>query len=591
MKDFRTVRLLLPLLRPYAWGLPAVILLGILSTLAESIGLSLFVPLLQSLGQRHYEIDAPDRLESFFHMVLARVPEGDRLPYIATLILSLTIGKALLTFVHSVMVASINARITHLLRSRIFAKALRITQEELDQTGCGRLINLLATDTWYVGDAMSTFIGLVINLCSIFVFTALLVALSWRLTVVVAGGVTLVSVFLQAVTKGAHRLGQQGVAENAVLSNRMLDALEGIREIQMFSLAKYLARRFEAVSERVRSVYLRLDLLHRSIAPLSEVAYIGLLIALLLIGVRGGNSAPTLIVFLLVLYRLQPQIRQLDSARLSLVALTTPVEEVVSFLDSRTEPLGSQIEGTKIPFQGEIEFQGVGFGYGADLVLHDLNIHIPCGHTTAIAGPSGSGKTTLVSLLCRFYNPSAGKIRVDVQPLFDVDVDGWRRVIAWVSQEAYMFGATIAENIRYGRLEASRDEVVAAATQADADQFIRQLPDGYDTAIGNGGTRLSSGQMQRIALARAFVRKPRILILDEATNALDSISEETIRAALRGTTGTRTVIIISHRLSTVRHADHVVVLSNGRVTDQGTPSELLSRRGLLRTFQELQHVE
>jgi subfamily B ATP-binding cassette protein MsbA len=591
LKDLRTVRLLLPLLRPYAWGLPAVILLGILSTLAESIGLSLFVPLLQSLGQRHAEIDAPDRLENFFHMVLARVPEGDRLPYIATLILSLTIGKALLTFGHSIMVAGINARITHSLRSRIFAKALRITQEELDQTGCGRLINLLATDTWYAGDAISTFISLVINLCSIFVFTALLVALSWRLTVVVAAGVTLVSVFLQGVTKGAQRLGQQGVAENALLSNRMLDALEGIREIQMFSLTKYLAQRFEKISERVRSVYLRLDLLHRSISPLSEVAYIGLLIALLLVGVKTGNSAPTLIVFLLVLYRLQPQIRQLDGARLSLVALTTPVREVVSFLESNIEPRESQIDGVKLRFENHIDFKDVYFRYGADMVLHDINVQIPCGHTTAIVGPSGSGKTTLVSLLCRFYNATSGEIRVDGQPLSDVDVDAWRRDIAWVSQEAYMFGATIADNIRYGRLDATRDEVVMAAIQADADHFIRQLPNGYDTAIGNGGTRLSSGQMQRIALARAFVRKPRILILDEATNALDSISEETIRAALRGISGMRTVIIISHRLSTVRHADHVVVLSNGRVTDQGSPRELLARRGLLRTFQELQHVD
>ena len=591
MKDFRTARLLVPLLKPYAWGVPVVIVLGILSTLAESIGLSLFVPLLQSLGQRHYDIDAPDRLERFFHMVLSRVPAGDRLLYIATLILSLTLGKALLTFAHSLMVANINARVTHALRSRIFVKSLRISQEELDRTGCGRLINLLATDTWYTGDAISTSIGLVINLCSVLVFTALLLALSWRLTVVVAVGVTLVSIFLQAVTRSAHRLGQQGVSENAILSNRMLDALEGIREIQMFSLAKYLAQRFESVSERVRAVYLRLDLLHRAISPLSEVAYVGLLIALLLIGVRAGNSAPTLIVFLLVLYRLQPQIRQLDSARLSLVALTTPVEEVVSFLNAGVEPFGPRIEGEKSQFEGEIEFLHVGFGYGTEIVLQDICMRIPCGKTTAIVGPSGSGKTSIVSLLCRFYSPTVGEIRLDGRPLADVDADAWRGEIAWVSQEAYLFGATIADNIRYGRLDASREDVVTAAIQADADQFIRQLPEGYDTAIGNGGTRLSSGQMQRIALARAFVRKPRILILDEATNALDSISEETIRAALRGMDGKRTVIIISHRLSTVHHSDHVVVLSNGRIADQGSPRELLSRRGLLRTIQELQHVD
>ena len=591
MKESRTIRLLLPLLKPYAWGLPAVIVLGIVSSLAESIGLSLFVPLLQSLDRAGYQVSEPDRIQAFFGFVLSRVPAGHQLPYVAGLIFVLTLGKAVLTYGHAILVATVTSLVTHSLRSHIFSKAIEISQRSLDQIGSGRLINLLGNDTWHTSDAISTFISLVINLCSVIVFTCLLVALSWKLTLVVGLGVLLVSFVLHFVTGSARGLGRESVEANAILSNYMLDALEGVREIQMFSLARHLQRRFDEVSQRVRSVYFRLDLLHRAVSPLSEVLYIGLLIGLLLLGVKGGNSVPTVIVFLLVLYRLQPQVRQVDSARLSLASLTTAVEEVTRFLDYPADVQRESLSRSGYRTHGEIEFHHVSFAYDADLVMNDVSFHIPSGRTTAIVGPSGSGKTTLVSLLCRFYDPCFGEIRAGGKHLSALAVDEWRQQIAWVSQDAYLFSASIAENIAYGRLDATRDQIRRAAVQADADQFIRQLPDGYDTLIGNGGVKLSSGQTQRIALARAFVRQPGILILDEATNALDSISEETIQAALRQMSGEQTVIIISHRLSTLRHADRIIVLSNGRVVEQGAPRDLLSRKGLLQTLRELQHVD
>jgi subfamily B ATP-binding cassette protein MsbA len=590
LKEAKTLRLLLPLLRGFAWGLPSVIVLGILSSLAESIGLSLFVPLLQSLDRGSYHADGPDKLQSFFAFVLKRLPAGNEIVYIASLILLMTVGKALLTYAHSTLVGNMNARVTHSLRSRIFSKAIAISQQHLDETGSGRLINLLATDTWHTSDAISTFVGLVVNLCSILVFGALLVALSWKLTVIVAAGVILVSLLLRIVTRSAHRLGEESLRANTVLSNHMLDALEGIREIQMFSLARHLQRRFDAASDRVRSIFLRLDLLHKSVPPLSEILYVTLLILLLLIGVRNGISTPTMIVFLLVLYRLQPQIRQVDSARLSLVALTTPVDEVTKFLGTGVpEPRAAIVSSNS--FTRELTFDRLGFTYGADLVLNDISFSIPFGKTTAIVGPSGSGKSTLVSLLCRFYEPTLGAIRVDGTKLHDLDVEQWRNNIAWVSQDAYIFSASVADNIRYGRIDATDEEVRAAAIQANADYFIRNLPNGYSTEIGNGGTRLSSGQVQRIALARAFVRQPRLLLLDEATNALDSVAEEIIRPALQQGTGERTLVIVSHRLSTVRHADQVIVLSKGRIAQMGTPRELLAKQGLFRTLRELQHVD
>ena len=596
LKEAKTIRLLMPLLRAYGWALPVTVLLGTASSFAESLGLSLFVPLLASLEGGANLSQAPAGLQAFFHLVLARMPAGNPLPYIVGLILILTFAKAALTFSHSVLASHISSRATHSVRTRIFSKLMDVSQQTLDRTSSGRLVNLLATDTWHTSDAISLFIGLVVNLCSIAVFSLLLLAISWKLTILVAAGVAAVSAAVQIVTAGARRLGQEGVKANAVLSEHMLDALEGLREIQMFGLRSYRQKLFDAVSQTVRSIYFRLDLLHRAAAPLSEILYVALLLGLLLIGVASHGSIAGMIVFLLVLYRLQPQIRQLDSARLSLVALTTPVEEVMRFLAA--EPKGMASRAPVRALRNAIEFDDVSFSYGDEFEfrLDNLSFTVPAGSTTAIVGRSGSGKSTLIRLLCRFYDPASGTIYVDGQPLSEFDTGRWREQIAWVSQDAHLFRASVYENIRYGRIEATPGEVIAAAVLAGVDTFVAQLPEGYDTKIGNGGigsggADLSNGQVQRIALARAFVRKASILILDEATNALDSLSEESIQERLRQVAGQHTVIVISHRLSTVKNADHVVVLEEGRISEQGTPAQLSSRRGFFAQMRELQHVD
>jgi subfamily B ATP-binding cassette protein MsbA len=247
-----------------------------------------------------------------------------------------------------------------------------------------------------------------------------------------------------------------------------------------------------------------------------------------------------------------------------------------------------------IPFrqlQRGIHFQNVNFHYNPqdEPALKKITLTIPKGKTTAIIGPSGAGKSTLINLICRFYEATAGEIEVDGIPLRDLELSEWRNQIAIVSQDVYVFDASIRYNIAYGRLEATNAEIVEAAKLANADEFIRQLPESYDTRVGNRGLRLSGGQRQRIALARAIVRNPEILILDEATNALDSIAEHLIQDALNTLSQNRTVIVIAHRLATIEHADQIIVLQDGRLVEQGNLERLLNQNQLFAQLYRLQN--
>jgi len=232
------------------------------------------------------------------------------------------------------------------------------------------------------------------------------------------------------------------------------------------------------------------------------------------------------------------------------------------------------------PVQGEVSFEGVGFRYGSSGGgVEDVSLQVPAGNTLALVGATGSGKSTLVKLLLRFYDPTAGRIRIDGQPIDEVSLHSLRQAIGLVSQDVYLFEGTVRDNIAYGRPEASESEVVEAARTAEAWAFIQALPQGLDTAVGERGVRLSGGQRQRLSLARALLKDPPILVLDEATSAVDNETEAAIQRSLAKIGHGRTVIMIAHRLSTIVHADEIVVIEGGRVTERGTHAALLERGG------------
>lgn len=590
---YRTLRLLFRIERQ-SWLIPLIILLGIISAFAEGLGISLFIPLLEDfITQEEVFSFHHNHLLHTLDQLSAHLPEDSRLFWLSFIIFACILLKTGILYTNTVLLSWFNASLGHRLRSQIFHQLLHVGYGFLEVTDSGKLINTLAAETWQVERAVSVSLGLISSGGTILIFVLLLLLISWRLTLLAAIAMIVISTLVQFLTRHVKTLGKQAVVINEVLTRHMWEGLAGMRVIRAFGQEHYEQRQFDRASQQVQRVFFRLDVWSGLVDPLSEAFSAALLLIILSLSLNqyAAGSLPVFLTFVFVLYRLQPQVKMMDGCRVALLSLDASVEAVEALLDPADKPYTRSGSMRYARLQNAIALECVSFRYAPDqpLALRQVSLQIPRGKTTALVGPSGAGKSTLIDLLCRLYEPTAGTIRVDRHPLHQLNLKDWRAQMAMVSQDVYLFDTSIRDNIMYGRLDASEDDIVAAAVQAHAHDFILQLPEGYDTKVGDRGTSLSGGQRQRIALARAILRNPDILILDEATNALDSIAESLIQEALETLSRDRTVIVVAHRLSTIERADQIIVLQEGQIVEQGTLPELLKREGLFTQMYRLQH--
>jgi len=582
----RALRALIPVLRLKPWVLSGLIILGVLAALSEGISISLFIPLVQNqMGTQTAGITG--RLAALFQ----GIPSEHRLLWIGFSIFLCIVLKNVLSFSYSLLFQSVNASIGHRLRCGILHQLLSVGQSYLDTHDSGKLLYTLATETWRVSAACTVLASVIINVCMALIFSILLLLISWKLTLITGCFLLLNSQILQQVTSHGKRLSARATAVNADLTQRMIETLGGMQLIRAFGRESHEQRRFDVASREVSKAFFKLDRISALVQPLSEVLTVSLLLGILLVtAMCTPGQMGILLTFLVLLYRLQPRIKQFDADRVALDTFSASVEEVRSLLDKSDKPYPRS--GARIPASIEkaITFDNVSLHYesGKGAALERVSCSINFGETTAFVGPSGAGKSSLIRLICRLYDPSSGRLLIDGTPLSKLDLAWWRNQIAVVSQEVYLFNASVAENITYGKLDATRDELVEAARKAHALEFIEELPDGFETILGDRGVRLSGGQRQRLALARAFIRDPQILILDEATNSLDLISEGVVQDALEQFGRNRTVLIVAHRISTIEHADKIIVLDSGRIVESGTVTQLLAAGYLFSRFYALQ---
>ena len=565
--------------------------LGVLASLSEGVGLSLFLPLLQTLGDG----SADPGGQGWFLDLVARPFDGvpaDRLPGVIALLIFLTVVvTAGLRYAYDALLNLLTARVGHDLRSRLYAQLLRVGYGYIERVEFGRTLNTLGSETWRTVSALTALVGLVIAVCAASVYAALLLLISWRLTLVAVAALAVASWVSRRLTGRIRALGDEATAANATLSQRMTEGVGAMQTIRLFGREPFEQGRFDRASDHVARTFFRLGLTSGLVGPVYEVFAASLLVGVLVVGAQGPGSLAPLLVFIFVLYRLKPRIQGIDNLRLQLVSLGAAVRDVHDLLDPAGKPYTRSGTARHDGVREAVRFEGVTFRYGPGErpALDGVDVAFRAGQTTAVVGPSGAGKSTLVKLLFRLYDPSEGAVTVDGRPLPALDLAGWRGRAAMVSQDVHLLDGTVYDNVAYGREGATEAEVHAAARAAHADGFIGRLPEGYATRVGDRGVRLSGGQRQRIALARAVVRDPDLLLLDEATNALDTRSEHVVQEALETFSRGRTTVVIAHRLSTIEKADRIVVLDGGRVVEEGTLAELVGRGGLFAELYRLQN--
>ncbi len=591
LKEIKAITALKALLAYYPpWAIPVLVVLGMLTSFTEGIGISLFIPFLESIGQKNIVPQTGNWLFDSLGSVFNSIQPDTRLLTISFCIFIVVLLRAALTYGNMVTFTWLTMKVGHRIRSRLFEQLMTVSFRFIEKCSSGRLLNALSTETWRATDALSGLFRILIGVCSIAVYFTLLMLISWKLTLLVTAIMVVISVIVRLLTRQTQSLGEKVTWYNTELTNRMVEGIDGMKVIRAFVRESYEQKRFAQTSRRLTNLIVRLTMLHGTISPVYQVLTAALLLAVLLTNIHSPEKIHSILIFIFILYRLQPRIIALDGARNKILSLASAVEEINSLLAETKKSLPN---GT-IPFKElkkGIFFNKLTFKYNSEEkpALQKISISIPVGKTTALVGHSGAGKSTLIKLLLRFYDASEGNIYVDDYPMKSLETESWRKTIALVSQDVYVFNASIQDNIAYGRLDADGEEIIVAARIADAHEFICQLPHGYDTKVGDRGIRLSGGQLQRITLARAIVRKPGIIILDEATNALDSISEQLIQEALEKLSLDCTVIVIAHRLSTIENADQIIVLNKGRVCEQGTFQDLLKLDGYFARLYKLQY--
>jgi subfamily B ATP-binding cassette protein MsbA len=315
-----------------------------------------------------------------------------------------------------------------------------------------------------------------------------------------------------------------------------------------------------------------------------------IILALTLFVTNGIMQTASLLTFLFILFRLVPALHEINGSRAAASGLWGSLNNIRELLETKNKPYLQNGHRSFPGLRQAITFKSVDFGYDSQqFVLNDINLTIKQGEMTALVGASGAGKTTLVDLIPRFYDPTRGSILIDGADIREFQINSLRRRFAIVSQDTFIFNTNVRDNIAYGTEGATESDIIEVARLANALEFIQEMPEGFETRLGDRGVRLSGGQRQRIAIARAILRNPEILILDEATSALDSISERLIQASLEKLAEGRTVIAIAHRLSTIIRADKVVVMEQGRVVEEGSYQELLDLRGKLWNYHQMQY--
>jgi ABC-type multidrug transport system fused ATPase/permease subunit len=491
-----------------------------------------------------------------------------------------------MSYVQTYLTGWVGERILADLRNKLFRHLQRLSLGFYERTRAGVIISRLTNDVEAIDQLVTDGVtSLVQNTLTLVGTAILLFVLDWRLALATLTVIPAMSIATAIFRKRSARAYRDVRERLGLVTATLAEDIAGMRVVQAFTREPRNIRNFREVSERYRDSNQETVVLNGLYFPFVDLLSSVALAVVLGYGghlyFQGSVTLGTLFAFMLYVQNFFDPIQQLSQLYNTFLSATAALDKIMDVLEEEPEIVDAPAARPLPQVEGRVRFESVRFGYGrGPEVLHGLDLDVPSGTTVALVGHTGAGKSTIAKLLARFYDPVDGRITIDGVDLRDVTQESLRRQLGIVPQEGFLFAGTVTENIAFGRPDASSEDVVRAAQAVGAHDFILRLEDGYETQLQERGTRLSLGQRQLVALARALLANPRILILDEATSSVDIGTERKIEQALRLLLAGRTAFIIAHRLSTIRDADLIVVLEHGQIVEQGSHDELLARRGL-----------
>lgn len=589
---------LLKFVRPYMGIFSLAAICMAFSALFDGISLAMMVPLADKV-MTNKKIILPGKLPPNISGLVDNINNtapAVLLNYMAIGILLLFFIKGIIGFLQSYFMSDIGQRVVRDIRSKLYSRLQTLSLDYFTHKRGGELISRITNDVKLVENAVSYgSTDLIYQTLQVVLFTFLVFFIHWRLALVALLLLPLISFPIIRVGKVLRKLSRRSQETMADINSLLYETIIGSRIVKAFNMEHYEIKRFNAVNHNYYKLSMKSVKRMLILGPFTE--FLGCIAAVFVFFWGGREVIAGKLSFgvfglflgsLLSLIRPFKKLSQVNSLNQQAMAGSSRIYEV---LDTQPSVVEKQDAGQITGFKDKIIFEDVWFNYGSQEILKNITLEVEKGQILAVVGPSGTGKTTLLDLIPRFYDPKQGRILIDGRDIKELTLKSLRQQVGIVTQETILFNDTIRANIAYSKPEATLQEIDEAAKQAYAYDFIKRLPCGYETVIGDRGMKLSGGERQRIAIARALLKNPPILILDEATSQLDSESERIVQEALNRLILGRTVFVIAHRLSTVRSAQQIVVLDKGRIIEQGAHAQLISQEGLYKRLYQMQELE
>ncbi len=596
MKDYRK---LFRFAEPYYRELVLSGILMAVVTFFDIFRLSAIVPIVDRVFTNKPITLVHAKLPPFVENILnwLNTQEPIKVLYVMLIVVPVAlIIRAGVDFLQSYMMSGVGQKVIRDVRTLIYDKLQSLSLDYFTHKRSGELISRITNDVRMIENAVSyALTDLVYQSFEVVAYAAVCVIINWKMALGALIVLPLVAVPMIMVGKVLRKLSKRSQEKMADINSLLVETFTGVRIVRAFCAEEIEVDKFKKQNHEYYRIAMKS--IKRMLILGNATEFMGVAMALFVIFYAGrqvisgqlsfGAFALFMAAFLSLIKPFK-KLSQVNSIMQQAVAASARIYEILDTPPSIKERLQApQLED----FKNSIIFEGVSFSYVEQGILKDINLTVEKGQMLAIVGPSGVGKTTLVDLIPRFYDPKKGRVMIDGVDIKEVTFRSLRRQIGIVTQETILFNDTIRANIVYGKPQASQQEIEQAATQAHAHDFIKAMPAGYETMIGDRGARLSGGERQRLAIARALLKDPPILILDEATSQLDSESERVVQDALDRLIRGRTVFVIAHRLSTVRNAQRIIVLDKGRIVEEGSHNSLLAKDGLYKKLYQLQEIQ